>query len=70
MPLPSDFVSRGCVSSNEGCTLINKCDECKKEILSLIRVDEMYIDYFKQLDYLKKRAEEKESSAETPEKKN
>jgi len=68
MPRKSDAVSRECIASTEGCTLINKCDECKKEIKDLIEIDDMFIDYFKQLEYLKKRAEEKGSSAESSEK--
>jgi len=54
MPLTTDAVARRCIVNAEGCTLVNKCDECKKEIKSLIEIDEMYVDYFKQLEYLKK----------------
>ncbi len=43
----------------KGCTLINKCDECKKEIEKLIEIDEMYVDYFKQLEYLKTKSMKK-----------
>jgi hypothetical protein len=57
--MPStDAVSRKCIVNKEGCTVIDKCDECKKEIKDLIEVDEMFVDYFKQLEYLKKRAEQ------------
>lgn len=54
----SDAVSRKCIVDKEGCTVIEKCDECKKSIKELIEVDEMFVDYFKQLEYLKKRAEQ------------
>jgi hypothetical protein len=59
MPVESDAVSRRCIVNTDGCTLINKCEECKKEIAKLIEVDEMFIDYFKQLEYLKQLAEDK-----------
>ena len=55
----SDAVARVCVVKKEGCTLINKCDECKKEVKKLIEADEMFADYFAQLEYLKKRSVEK-----------
>jgi hypothetical protein len=53
MPLKTDAVARGCIVNADGCTLINKCEECKKEIEKLIEIDEIYVDYFKQLEYLK-----------------
>lgn len=59
MPLGSDAVARGCIANVTGCTLINKCDECKKEAKALIETDTMFADYFAQLEYLKKRAEKK-----------
>jgi len=55
----SDAVARECVVKNESCNLIYKCEECKSEIANLILIDEMFIDYFKQLEYLKKRAEKR-----------
>jgi hypothetical protein len=55
----ADAVARECVVKKEGCTLINKCDDCKKEVKKLIEADEMFADYFKQLEYLKKRSVEK-----------
>jgi len=55
----SDAVARECVVKKEGCTLINKCDECKIAIKKLVEEDEMFADYFKQLEYLKKRSVEK-----------
>ena len=55
----SDAVARMCVVKKEGCTLINKCDECKIEIKKLIEADEMFADYFAQLAYLKKKSEAK-----------
>lgn len=55
--MESDAVARGCIVKAEGCTLIFKCEECKSEIANLILLDEMFADYFKQLEYLKKRAE-------------
>lgn len=58
MPQP-DAVARGCVVNKEGCNLINKCDDCKKEIKKLIEADEMFADYFAQLEYLKKKSEAK-----------
>jgi hypothetical protein len=59
MPLSTDAVARECVVKKEGCNLINKCPDCKKEIEQLIKTDEMFADYFKQLEYLKKQSEEK-----------
>jgi len=63
MPL-TDAVARECIVKADGqrpkgCTLINKCDECKKEIEKLIEIDEMYVDYFKQLEYLKTKSMKK-----------
>jgi hypothetical protein len=58
MPV-SDAVARGCVIDDKKCNLIDKCDECKKEIAKLIEEDEMFADYFAQLSYLKKRSIEK-----------
>jgi hypothetical protein len=54
-----DTVAKECVVKKEGCNLINKCDDCKKEVKKLIEDDEMFADYFKQLEYLKKRSVEK-----------
>lgn len=45
-----------CIVDDKKCNLIDKCDECKKEIKKLIEIDEMYADYFKQLEYLKKKS--------------
>lgn len=59
MPLTTDAVARGCIAGTEGCNVIHKCDDCKKEMASLVMIDEMYIEYFKQLEYLKKMADEK-----------
>jgi hypothetical protein len=56
MPLGSDAVARGCIVDMSGCTLIEKCSECKVEIVKLIELDDMFADYFAQLSYLKKRA--------------
>ena len=53
----SDAVARGCIVNDKQCNLIYKCEECKSEIANLILIDEMFIDYFKQLEYLKKRTE-------------
>lgn len=58
MPVTTDAVARGCVVDVSGCTLIDKCSECKKEIVKLIELDDMFADYFAQLSYLKKRAGE------------
>lgn len=57
--MKSDAVSRECIAliQNKTCNLLNKCDECKIEVNNLIEIDEMYIEYFKQLEYLLKRAE-------------
>lgn len=55
--MKSDAVSRGCIVNDKECNLIYKCDECKSEIANLILLDEMFIDYFKQLEYLKQRTE-------------
>jgi hypothetical protein len=57
MPAPTDAVARGCIVETKGCTLLNKCEECKKEIVKLIEADEMFADYFAQLNYLKTRSE-------------
>jgi hypothetical protein len=51
MPQP-DTVARECVVKTDGCNLINKCDECKKAIKELIQTDDMFVDYFKQLEYI------------------
>jgi hypothetical protein len=59
MPLSTDAVARECVSKKEGCNLINKCDECKIAIKKLVEEDEMFADYFKQLEYLKEKSETK-----------
>jgi hypothetical protein len=56
MPLSTDAVARMCIVDDKKCNLIDKCDECKKEIKKLIEIDEMYADYFKQLEYLKKKS--------------
>ena len=56
MPVGVDAVARGCIVDMSGCTLIDKCSECKVEIVKLIEMDEMFADYFAQLSYLKKRA--------------
>jgi hypothetical protein len=56
MPLGTDAVARGCIVDMSGCTLIDKCSECKEEIVKLIEMDDMFADYFAQLHYLKKRA--------------
>ena len=53
--MKSDAVARGCIVSNKDCNLIYKCEECKSEIANLILLDEMFVDYFKQLEYLKQR---------------
>ena len=53
--MKSDAVTRGCIVNDKECNLIYKCDECKSEIANLILLDEMFIDYFKQLEYLKQR---------------
>lgn len=55
----SDAVARECIVKKEGCNLINKCEECKKEVKKLIETDEMFVDYFRQLEYLKKQSEAK-----------
>ena len=52
MPV-TDAVARVCIAKVEGCTLINKCEECKKEVAKLIEADDMFADYFEQLEYLK-----------------
>jgi hypothetical protein len=56
MPLGTDAVARGCIVDMSGCTLIDKCSECKVEIVKLIELDDMFADYFAQLSYLKKRS--------------
>jgi len=58
MPQP-DAVARECVAKKEGCNLIDKCPDCKKEVKKLIEADDMFADYFAQLEYLKKKSEAK-----------
>ena len=55
----SDAVARMCVVKKEGCTLIDKCDDCKVAVKKLIEADEMFAGYFAQLEYLKKKSEAK-----------
>jgi hypothetical protein len=55
---PTDYVARACVADISGCTVIQKCDECKKEIVKLVELDEMFVDYFKRLEYLKKKLDD------------
>ena len=50
---PTDYVARACVVDLSGCTVIQKCDECKKEIVKLVEMDEMFVEYFKRLEFLK-----------------
>jgi hypothetical protein len=57
MPLTTDAVSRMCIANTKDCNVIYKCEECKKEINDLIQIDNMFVDYFKQLEYLKSRTE-------------
>jgi hypothetical protein len=59
MPQP-DAVARECVVKTDGCNLIKKCDDCKVAIKKLIEADEMFVDYFKRLEYLasKKKSED------------
>ena len=57
--MKTDAVARGCIADISGCNLIYKCDECKKEIAKLVEIDDMFGDYFKRLEYLLKKAEEK-----------
>jgi hypothetical protein len=45
----------------EGCNLVNKCEECKKEVAKLIEADDMFADYFEQLEYLKKKLANKKN---------
>ena len=59
MPLSTDAVARVCVVNTDGCNLLNKCPDCKVEIKKLVEIDEMFIDYFKQLEFLKKKSETK-----------
>ena len=59
MPLSVDAVAKECVVKKEGCNLINKCEECKKEVKKLVEADDMFADYFKQLEYLKNKSETK-----------
>ena len=56
MPQP-DAVARECVVKTDGCNLLNKCNICKDEIKKLIEADDMFVDYFRQLEYLKQAQE-------------
>jgi len=60
MPLTDD-VARICIAKVEGCNLVNKCEECKKEVAKLIEADDMFADYFEQLEYLKKKLANKKN---------
>jgi hypothetical protein len=62
-----DAVARGCIADVSGCTLLYKCDECKKGVTRLIELDDMFLDYFNQIEFLRKRAEER--AAQTSESK-
>lgn len=62
---PTDCVARECIAKTEGCNLIDKCDECKKEMKNLVDLDEMFVDYFKQLEYLKKKLAQDKKDATT-----
>ena len=61
--MQTDYVARGCIANTEGCTLIHKCNECKIEINNLTEIDDMYIEYFKQLEYLKNKLDSKKDEA-------
>jgi hypothetical protein len=54
-----DTVARRCVVDLSGCTLIHKCEECKEAVVRLIKADDMFADYFAQLNYLKGLKDEK-----------
>ena len=49
----ADTVARECVVKKDGCNLLNKCDECKVAIKKLIEADDMFAEYFAQIEYLK-----------------
>ena len=42
MPVLTDFVLRGCIVNTNGCSLTNKCEECKKELQDLVEIDAMF----------------------------
>jgi hypothetical protein len=60
MSSQSTAVAYSCIADTKGCTLIDKCQECKIEVNKLIYIDSMFAGYFKQLEYLKMRAQEKD----------
>jgi hypothetical protein len=55
--METNAVAYGCIAKTKGCTMIDKCEECKVEVNKLIYIDEVFAGYFKQLEYLKKRQE-------------
>jgi len=52
-----EAVARVCIADTKGCTVIQKCEECKKEVKKLMEADDMFVDYFKRLEYLKQKAD-------------
>ena len=42
MPVSTDYVVKYCVVGDKSCSVCDKCEECKKEIISLIKIDEMF----------------------------
>ena len=62
---PTDYVARACVVDLSGCTVIQKCDECKKEIVKLVEIDDMFVDYFKRLEFLKQEMDSVKQKADT-----
>ena len=63
--MQTDAVARGCIVNTKGCTLTHKCSECKEEIAKLIFIDDMFADYFKQLEYLKKKLDDSKKDETT-----
>ena len=45
----NDFVNRGCIVDNKSCSLLFKCDICKKELEDLMKIDEMFRKTFADL---------------------
>jgi hypothetical protein len=53
MVLPSDYVSRHCIVEDKKCSLMDKCAECKKEIIKINEVEKMFKKKFEDLEKAK-----------------
>ena len=48
---PSDYVRKACIDNKplQKCSLANKCNECKKEMMDLDEIDIMFASQFNRL---------------------